>query len=83
MQQDYKPTLSFQEPATEALIQFDADALRFSVCGVEVFRLTLQGMEYKGQIVEDAGVAYREVTAFFSAAKEAVNSQSPTDHYSP
>jgi hypothetical protein len=70
-------------PPPGALIQFEVDALRFDIGGVEVFRLTPQGMEYKGQTVEDAGVAYREVTAFFSAAKEAVNSQSPTDHYSP
>jgi hypothetical protein len=79
MQQDYKPTLSFQEPATEAIIQFDADALRFSVCGVEVFRLTPQGMEYKGQIVGDAGVAYEQVTSFFAIAREAMLKQSPTD----
>lgn len=41
----------------------------------EVFRLTPVGMEYKGQIVEDAGVVYREVTDFFSVAKEAMNYQ--------
>jgi hypothetical protein len=59
----------------EALIQFDDEALRFFVNGIEVFRFTPVGMEYKGQIVEDAGVAYREVTDFFSAAKQAMNYQ--------
>jgi len=75
------PLLQFQPAVPEALIQFDADALRFLVKGVEVFRLTPVGMEYKGQIVEDAGVAYREVTDFFSAAKEAMNYQ-PTSEES-
>lgn len=70
-----EPMLQFRPAATEALIQFDTDALRFFVSGVEVFRLTPAGMEYKGQIVEDAGVAYREVTDFFSAAKAAMNHQ--------
>jgi hypothetical protein len=69
------PLLQFQPAVPEALIQFDTDALRFLVNGVEVFRLTPVGMEYKGQIVEDAGVAYREITEFFSAAKEAKNYQ--------
>jgi hypothetical protein len=69
------PLLQFKPTAPEALIQFDSDALRFIVNGVEVFRLTPVGMEYKGQIVEDAGVAYREVTDFFDAAKEAMSYQ--------
>lgn len=72
------PLLQFKPTAPEALIQFDSDALRFIVNGVEVFRLTPVGMEYKGQIVEDAGVAYREVTDFFDAAKEAMSYQ-PTE----
>jgi hypothetical protein len=62
-------------PPPDALIQFEVDALTFIVCGVEVFRLTSSGMEYKGQIVEDLGVAYREIIEFFSAAKEAKNYQ--------
>ena len=71
------PLLQFHPaPAKpEALIQFDDEALRFFVNGVEVFSLSPVGMEYQGQIVEDAGVAYREVTDFFSAAKEAINYQ--------
>jgi hypothetical protein len=68
----FKPAETLPPPPG-ALIQFEADALVFIVCGVEMFRLTPQGMDYKGQTVEDAGIAYREVTAFFSAAKEAVN----------
>ena len=75
------PLIQFQPAAPEALIQFDADALRFLVKGVEVFRLTPVGMEYKGQVVEDAGVAYWEITEFFSAAKEAMNYQ-PTSEES-
>ena len=65
----------FLPPPPDAVIQFEVDALTFIVCGVEVFRLTSSGMEYKGQVVEDAGVAYREITEFFSAAKEAMNYQ--------
>jgi hypothetical protein len=75
----FEPALGFQEPPPEARIQFETDALHFIVCGVEAFRLTSSGMEYKGQIVEDAGVAYREVTEFFSAAKEAKNYQPTRD----
>jgi hypothetical protein len=71
----FELALRFQEPPPEALIQFETDALRFIVCGVEAFRLTSSGMEYKGQVVEDAGVAYREITEFFSAAKETKNYQ--------
>jgi hypothetical protein len=67
--------IQVQPAAPEALIQFDNDALRFLVNGIEVFCLTPVGMEYKGQVVEDAGVAYREITKFFSAAKEAKNYQ--------
>jgi hypothetical protein len=76
MKQDYNPpALQFQQSEPRSIIEFGTDALRFIVNEVEVFRLTPQGMEYKGQTVEDAGVAYREVTAFFSSAKEAVNQQ--------
>ena len=67
------PLFQFKPTAPKAIIQFDNDALRFIVNGVEVFRLTPVGMEYKGQIVDDAGVAYREVTDFFNAAKKAMN----------
>ena len=67
------PMLQFHPAVPQAIIQFDADALRFLVNGVEVFRLTPVGMEYKGQIVEDAGIAYREVTDFFDVAKKAMN----------
>ena len=67
------PLLQFKPTAPKAIIQFDNDALRFIVNGVEVFRLTPVGMEYKGQIFDDAGVAYREVTDFFNAAKKAMN----------
>lgn len=76
----FEPAKGCPPPPPDALIQFEVDALAFIVCGVEVFRLTSSGMEYKGQTVEDAGVVYREVTTFFSAVKEAVNSQSPADH---
>ena len=70
-----EPALIFQEPSPSALIQFEVDGLHFIVCGVEVFRLTPDGMEYKGQTVKDAGVAYQQVTEFFSAAREAMNGQ--------
>ena len=71
------PLLQFHPApaAPEACISFDTEVIRFLVNGVEAFRLTSSGMEYKGQVVEDAGVAYREVTEFFSAAKEAMNCQ--------
>ena len=75
MTKSIKPILRFQSAAPEALIQFDNEALRFIVNGITVFRLTPDGMEYKGQIVEDAGVAYRELTNFFSASKEIMNRQ--------
>ncbi len=70
-----EPILLSQPAAPQALIQFDSEALRFIVNGVTVFRLTPDGMEYKGQIVEDAGIAYRELTNFFSASKEIMNRQ--------
>ena len=69
------PLLQFRPAVPQALIQFDGDAIRFFVNGVEAFRFTPVGIEYKEQIVEDAGIAYREVTDFFSAAKEAMNHQ--------
>jgi hypothetical protein len=62
-------------PPPDALIQFEVDALSFIVCGIKVFRLTSSGMEYKGQVVEDAGVAYREITEFFSSIKKDVSEQ--------
>lgn len=66
------PILQFRPTPTQALIEFRDNALRFLVSGIEVFRLTPDGMEYKGQIVEDAGAAYREITNFFSVARAAV-----------
>lgn len=58
-----------------ATIEFGVDALRFILNGVEVVRLTPHGMEYKGQVVEDAGTAYKEITEFFVLARQIMNQQ--------
>jgi hypothetical protein len=68
------PAARFYQSPPYARIQLDADsdALCFIVSNAEVFRLTSDGMEHKGQVVYDAGVAYQEVTAFFAAARKAM-----------
>jgi hypothetical protein len=71
------PAVHFYQSPPYARIQFDADAdaLCFIVSNVEVFRLTQDGMKYKGQDVWDGGVAYREIRSFFIEAKKAMNYQ--------
>lgn len=60
-------TLRFVPQTQEAEISHDNGVLCFVVKGVEVYRLTKDGMIYKGQLVEDAGHAYELAITWFNA----------------